>query len=66
MDPSSCEPYVDKLTRIICDKDPSVMSAALHVNHAMVKDDPARFKELVPSYVSILKQVHTCVHVDID
>ena len=42
---------------MICDKDPSVMGASLGLLHAMIIDTPNNFKDLVPSLVSILKQV---------
>jgi hypothetical protein len=47
----------DKLRRSLCDKDPSVMGAALCVLYDMAKNDPTAYKDLVPSYVSILKQI---------
>ena len=37
--------------------DPSVMGASLGLLHALVFDDPPVFKDLVPSLVSILKQI---------
>lgn len=37
--------------------DPSVMGASLSLLHDMIQDDPAAFKDLVPSFVSILKQL---------
>lgn len=45
------------MRRTLCDKDPSVMCAALCLLHDMIVDEAAKFKELVPSFVSILKQV---------
>jgi AP-4 complex subunit epsilon-1 len=48
----------DVLRKTLCDKDPSVMGACLNVleNMAMI-GDAQPFKDLVPSLVSILKQV---------
>ena len=37
--------------------DPCVMCATLPLFHAMIADDVMLFKVLVPSFVSILKQV---------
>ncbi|GMI06337.1 hypothetical protein TrLO_g12007 [Triparma laevis f. longispina] len=45
------------LRRILCDRDPSVMGASLCVIEKMTIKDAAPFKDLVPSLVSILKQV---------
>lgn len=42
---------------MLCDKDPSVMSAALCALHDLVVADPGGYKNLVGSFVSILKQV---------
>jgi AP-4 complex subunit epsilon-1 len=53
----SIMPFVDKLRRTLCDKDPSVMGASLYVLGDMAKANPSDFKDLVPSYVSILKQI---------
>eukprot|EP00743_Colponemidia_sp_Colp-15_P002166 GILK01002351.1.p1 GENE.GILK01002351.1~~GILK01002351.1.p1 ORF type:complete len:1062 (-),score=193.43 GILK01002351.1:67-3252(-) len=54
---SSVADHIDKLRRALCDKDPGVMGATLHVLHDMAKDTPQTFKDLIPSFVSILKQV---------
>ena len=42
---------------MLCDKDPSVMSAALCALHELILADPIPHKNLVPSFVSILKQI---------
>ena len=44
---------------MVCDciADPSVMGASLILMHAMVVVDPLPFKDLVPSFTSILKQI---------
>ncbi|KAJ8609184.1 hypothetical protein CTAYLR_008415 [Chrysophaeum taylorii] len=47
----------DAMRRTLCDKDPSVMCAALCLLHDMIVEEPGKLKELVPSFVSILKQV---------
>ncbi len=49
--------HVDKIRRTLCDKDPSVMAATLPLFHAMISDDVMQFKDLVSSFVSILKQI---------
>ena len=48
----------DRLVRTaLCDKDPSVMAAALGALSALAAADPAPYRSLVPSLASILKQV---------
>lgn len=51
---------VEKLRRVLCDRDPSVMGASLNVIYCMAQIDPKPFKDLVPSLISILKQI--CEH----
>ena len=48
---------VDKLRKVLCDRDPGVMGASLNVIESMAAVDPKPFKELVSSLISILKQV---------
>lgn len=43
--------------QILCDKDPSVMSAALCALFDLVTSDVKAYKNLTTSFVSILKQV---------
>jgi hypothetical protein len=43
--------------QILCDKDPSVMSAALCALFDLVSSDVKAYKNLTTSFVSILKQV---------
>jgi AP-4 complex subunit epsilon-1 len=57
IDPDTIQPFVDKIRRVLCDKDPAVMGASLNLFLDLVKKKPAAFKDLVPSFVSILKQV---------
>jgi AP-4 complex subunit epsilon-1 len=45
------------LRKVLCDKDPSVMGSCLNVIQYMARLEPLPFKELVPSLVSILKQI---------
>lgn len=47
----------DMIRKVLCDPDPGVMGASLHVLFEMSKSSPTGNKDLVPSYVSILKQV---------
>ena len=51
---------IEKLRRVLCDRDPSVMGASLNVIYCMAQIDPKPFKDLVPSLISILKQI--CEH----
>jgi len=54
----SLKDELDKhLRTMLCDKDPSVMGAALCALHEVAKEAPEQYKNLVPSFVSILKQV---------
>lgn len=43
-------------------QDPSVMSAALCALQEAILRDPKPYKNLIPSFVSILKQVSPCMH----
>lgn len=45
------------LRKSLCDKDPSVMGSSLNVLEDLCRKNPQLLKELVPSLVSILKQV---------
>lgn len=49
--------HSDKVRRALCDKDPAVMAATLPLFQAMIQDDVTTFKDLVPSFVVILKQI---------
>ena len=53
----SAEDLTVKLRRVLCDRDPSVMGASLCVIEKMTLKNPLPFKDLVPSLVSILKQI---------
>lgn len=48
---------VDKLRKVLCDRDPGVMGSCLNVIESLAVVDPKPFKDLVPSLISILKQV---------
>ncbi|CAN0247289.1 unnamed protein product, partial [Hapterophycus canaliculatus] len=47
----------DHLRRMLCDKDPAVMGSALCLLHDLARVDATSYKDLVPSFVSILKQI---------
>ena len=55
--PASVEHLHGKFRQMLCDKDPSVMSAALCALYDLIMDNPKPQKNLVPSFVSILKQI---------
>ena len=57
LDPSSITHMTDKVRRALCDKEPSVMAASLCLLHDLIRDSPAAYKDLVSSFVSILKQI---------
>ena len=44
-------------------QDPSVMSAALCALQEAILRDPKPYKNLIPSFVSILKQVSPCMRI---
>ena len=48
---------VEKLRKVLCNRDSSVMGCSLNVIQAMATQDTAPFKDLIPSLVSILKQI---------
>jgi len=48
---------IEKLRRALCDRDPSVMGSCLNAMDAMSHADPTPFRDLVPSLISILKQI---------
>ena len=47
----------DQICKMLCDADPSVMTACVVLLDDMCKDDPSIGKNLVPSLVSIQKQI---------
>jgi AP-4 complex subunit epsilon-1 len=53
----TAEELYEKVRKVLCDRDPSVMGSCLNVIESMAKDDPVKFKDLIPSLVSILKQI---------
>lgn len=57
LDPDALAHLGDAIRRTLCDRDPAVMGAALCLFHDLVRARPADYKDLVASFVSILKQV---------
>lgn len=57
LDHSCLQDDNEKIRKVLCDKDPSVMGACLPLLHEMVLEDCNGHKDLVPSFVSILKQI---------
>jgi len=51
------EDLVEKLRKVLCDRDPSVMGSSLNVIEGLAAEDATVFKDLIPSLVSILKQI---------
>jgi AP-4 complex subunit epsilon-1 len=47
----------EKVRKVLCDRDPAVMGSCLNVIESMSVKDPTKFKDLIPSLVSILKQI---------
>lgn len=57
LNPDAVSDTGDALRRTLCDRDPSVMGAALCILHDLAVVSPSDYKDLVPSFVSILKQI---------
>jgi AP-4 complex subunit epsilon-1 len=55
--PSTISHLVPKFQQILCDKDPSVMSAAVCALFDLVTADAQAYKNFTTSFMSILKQV---------
>ncbi|KAJ8249351.1 hypothetical protein GJAV_G00233850 [Gymnothorax javanicus] len=55
--PNQVQHIHDKFRKALCDKDPGVMTASLHIYLQMITENPDGFKELAASLVAILKQV---------
>jgi len=55
--PDSIAHLYDHIRRVLCDRDPSVMGTTLCLLKDIIKDNKSSWKDLVPSFVNILKQV---------
>ncbi|XP_072292068.1 AP-4 complex subunit epsilon-1 [Eucyclogobius newberryi] len=55
--PNQVQHIHNKFRRALCDKDPGVMFASLHIYLQMIKDNPEGYKDLTSSFVTIMKQV---------
>ncbi|XP_037109389.1 AP-4 complex subunit epsilon-1 [Syngnathus acus] len=55
--PNQVQHIHNKFRRALCDKDPGVMTASLHIYLQMIKEHPEGYKDLTGSFVTILKQV---------
>ncbi|KAK7892138.1 hypothetical protein WMY93_024101 [Mugilogobius chulae] len=55
--PNQVQHIHNKFRKALCDKDPGVMFASLHIYLQMIKDNPDGYKDLTASFVTILKQV---------
>eukprot|EP00359_Climacostomum_virens_P008216 CAMPEP_0204903846 /NCGR_PEP_ID=MMETSP1397-20131031/4513_1 /ASSEMBLY_ACC=CAM_ASM_000891 /TAXON_ID=49980 /ORGANISM="Climacostomum Climacostomum virens, Strain Stock W-24" /LENGTH=781 /DNA_ID=CAMNT_0052072551 /DNA_START=1123 /DNA_END=3468 /DNA_ORIENTATION=+ len=57
--PDMATEYSQRFKAALCDRDPSVMAASLNYFYDMLKNEANRpyFKDLIPSFVVILKQV---------
>ncbi|KAJ0069168.1 hypothetical protein NL108_003085 [Boleophthalmus pectinirostris] len=55
--PNQVQHIHNKFRKALCDKDPGVMFASLHIYLQMIKDNPEGYKDLTASFVTILKQV---------
>lgn len=55
--PNQVQHIHSKFRKALCDKDPGVMFASLHIYFQMIKDNPEGYKDLTASFVTILKQV---------
>ncbi len=53
--PAAIDQMDNKMKKALCDKDPSVMGAALNYFEFEVKTRPMDFKDLINSFVVILK-----------
>ncbi|KAL2093414.1 hypothetical protein ACEWY4_010726 [Coilia grayii] len=46
-----------RFRKALCDKDPGVMAASLHIYLQMIKESPEGYRDLAGSFVTILRQV---------
>jgi len=55
--PNTIENMEMKMKKALCDKDPSVMACALHWFLETIKKQPNSYKDLVNSFIVILRQI---------
>ncbi|XP_047451963.1 AP-4 complex subunit epsilon-1 [Mugil cephalus] len=55
--PNQVQYIHNKFRKALCDKDPGVMTASLHIYLQMIQENPDGYKDLTSSFVTILKQV---------
>ncbi|KAM8751334.1 AP-4 complex subunit epsilon-1 [Acanthopagrus schlegelii] len=55
--PNQVQHIHNKFRKALCDKDPGVMTASLHIYAQMIQEKPEGYKDLTASFVTILKQV---------
>ncbi|XP_034540967.1 AP-4 complex subunit epsilon-1 [Notolabrus celidotus] len=55
--PNQVQHIHNKFRKALCDKDPGVMTASLHIYLQMIQENPEGYKDLAASFVTILKQV---------
>ncbi|XP_070828914.1 AP-4 complex subunit epsilon-1 isoform X1 [Chaetodon trifascialis] len=55
--PNQVQHIHNKFRKALCDKDPGVMTASLHIYLQMIQENPDGYKDLTASFVTILKQV---------
>ncbi|XP_017261509.1 AP-4 complex subunit epsilon-1 [Kryptolebias marmoratus] len=55
--PNQVQHIHNKFRKALCDKDPGVMSASLHIYLQLIQENPEGYKDLTVSFVTILKQV---------
>ncbi|XP_019934196.2 AP-4 complex subunit epsilon-1 [Paralichthys olivaceus] len=55
--PNQVQHIHNKFRKALCDKDPGVMTASLHIYVQMIQENPEGYKDLTTSFVTILKQV---------
>ncbi|XP_067827542.1 AP-4 complex subunit epsilon-1 [Heptranchias perlo] len=55
--PNQVQHIHDKFRKALCDRDPGVMAASLHIYLLLIKENPDGYKDLTESFITILKQV---------
>uniref|UniRef100_A0AAY4EMB5 AP-4 complex subunit epsilon n=1 Tax=Denticeps clupeoides TaxID=299321 RepID=A0AAY4EMB5_9TELE len=55
--PNQVQHIHSKFRKALCDKDPGVMTASLHIYLQLIKENPDSYKDLTGSFVAILRQV---------